>query len=48
VPAFEEIRLSEIARTQGIIRYRELGSGEPVVVVHGLLTNSLQGARWQW
>jgi pimeloyl-ACP methyl ester carboxylesterase len=26
---------------QGVIRYRELGTGEPIVLVHGLLVNSL-------
>jgi pimeloyl-ACP methyl ester carboxylesterase len=26
---------------QGIVRYRDLGSGEPIVLVHGLLVNSL-------
>jgi pimeloyl-ACP methyl ester carboxylesterase len=31
----------ELRLTQGTIRYRELGSGEPIVLVHGLLTNSL-------
>src|SRR4051812_20579824 len=39
--AFEELPVHEIPLAQGTIRYRELGSGPPVVLVHGLLTNSL-------
>ena len=29
----------EIALPQGTIRYRERGSGEPIVFVHGVLVN---------
>lgn len=38
---FEEIATSEVVLAQGLIRYRQLGVGEPIVLVHGLLTNSL-------
>jgi pimeloyl-ACP methyl ester carboxylesterase len=31
--------MNEIRLPQGVIRYRELGLGEPIVLVHGLLTN---------
>jgi pimeloyl-ACP methyl ester carboxylesterase len=31
---------SEVRLSQGSIRYREMGTGEPVVLVHGFLTNS--------
>jgi pimeloyl-ACP methyl ester carboxylesterase len=31
----------EAALPQGTVRYRELGSGEPIVLVHGLLNNGL-------
>jgi pimeloyl-ACP methyl ester carboxylesterase len=31
----------EAQLAQGVIRYRELGAGEPIVLVHGVLTNSL-------
>jgi pimeloyl-ACP methyl ester carboxylesterase len=34
------ITSSEITLPQGRIRYREAGSGDPVVLVHGLLTNA--------
>jgi pimeloyl-ACP methyl ester carboxylesterase len=34
-------QLAEVQLRQGAIRYRELGAGEPIVLVHGLLTNSL-------
>ena len=30
----------EIQLEQGTIRYRDLGSGEPIVFVHGLLADS--------
>lgn len=33
--------MPEVNLPQGTIRYREEGTGEPVVLVHGLLTNSL-------
>jgi pimeloyl-ACP methyl ester carboxylesterase len=39
--AFEDLELREAQLPQGEIRYRELGTGEPIVLVHGLLTNSL-------
>ncbi len=32
--------MKEIQLSQGTIRYREQGAGEPIVLVHGLLTNS--------
>jgi pimeloyl-ACP methyl ester carboxylesterase len=38
---FEAIPQKEVRLSQGVIRYRELGSGEPIVLVHGLLVNSL-------
>jgi pimeloyl-ACP methyl ester carboxylesterase len=34
----------EVTLAQGTIRYRDLGAGEPVVLVHGLLTN---GELWR-
>jgi pimeloyl-ACP methyl ester carboxylesterase len=39
--AFEDLELHEAQLPQGAVRYRELGTGEPIVLVHGLLTNSL-------
>jgi pimeloyl-ACP methyl ester carboxylesterase len=39
--AFEDLDLREARLAQGVIRYRELGAGEPIVLVHGLLANSL-------
>jgi pimeloyl-ACP methyl ester carboxylesterase len=36
--------MNEIRLRQGTIRYRELGAGEPIVFVHGLLTN---GELWR-
>jgi pimeloyl-ACP methyl ester carboxylesterase len=36
--------MNEVRLPQGTIRYRELGSGEPIVLVHGLLTN---GELWR-
>jgi pimeloyl-ACP methyl ester carboxylesterase len=39
--AFEQLELHEIELPQGTIRYRELGTGEPIVLVHGLLANGL-------
>jgi pimeloyl-ACP methyl ester carboxylesterase len=39
--AFEELELREAQLSQGTIHYRELGTGKPIVLVHGLLTNSL-------
>jgi pimeloyl-ACP methyl ester carboxylesterase len=38
---FDEALVREARLAQGTIRYRELGTGEPVVLVHGLLNNSL-------
>jgi pimeloyl-ACP methyl ester carboxylesterase len=39
--AFADLELREARLAQRIIRYREVGAGEPIVLVHGLLTNSL-------
>jgi pimeloyl-ACP methyl ester carboxylesterase len=39
--AFGDLEQREARLAQGTIRYRELGTGEPVVLVHGLLTNSM-------
>jgi pimeloyl-ACP methyl ester carboxylesterase len=36
--------MKEVRLTQGTIRYREAGHGEPIVLVHGLLTN---GELWR-
>jgi pimeloyl-ACP methyl ester carboxylesterase len=36
--------MNELRLPQGTIRYRESGSGEPIVLVHGLLTN---GELWR-
>lgn len=36
--------MNDVQLPQGTIRYRELGSGEPIVLVHGLLTN---GELWR-
>jgi pimeloyl-ACP methyl ester carboxylesterase len=36
--------IKEATLAQGIIRYREYGAGEPIVLVHGLLTN---GELWR-
>jgi pimeloyl-ACP methyl ester carboxylesterase len=36
--------MNEARLPQGIIRYRELGSGKPIVLVHGFLTN---GELWR-
>jgi pimeloyl-ACP methyl ester carboxylesterase len=36
--------MNEVRLPQGTIRYREIGSGEPIVLVHGLLTN---GELWR-
>jgi pimeloyl-ACP methyl ester carboxylesterase len=41
---WEDATVHEAAVPQGTIRYRELGTGEPVVLVHGLLTN---GQLWR-
>jgi pimeloyl-ACP methyl ester carboxylesterase len=39
--AFHELDQREVSLGPGTVRYRELGAGEPIVLVHGLLTNSL-------
>ena len=36
--------MQEVLLPQGPIRYREYGQGEPIVLVHGLLTD---GRLWQ-
>jgi len=36
--------MNEVQLPQGTIRYREQGTGEPIVLVHGLLTN---GELWR-
>ena len=36
--------MKEIQLSQGTIRYREQGAGEPILLVHGLLTN---GELWR-
>ena len=38
---FEQATLQEVRLSQGPIRYRYVGSGEPIVFVHGLLVNGL-------
>jgi pimeloyl-ACP methyl ester carboxylesterase len=38
---FRDLEQHEVALAQGAIRYRELGTGEPVLLVHGLFANSL-------
>lgn len=35
----ERSAIKEVALTSGVIRYREIGTGSPVVFVHGLLVN---------
>jgi pimeloyl-ACP methyl ester carboxylesterase len=35
-----ETAMREVRLPQGTIRYREAGNGEPIVLVHGLLTNA--------
>jgi pimeloyl-ACP methyl ester carboxylesterase len=39
--ALESAPVREARLPQGTIRYRELGTGEPIVLVHGLLVNGL-------
>jgi pimeloyl-ACP methyl ester carboxylesterase len=39
--SFQDLPLRELQLEQGTIRYREAGQGEAVVLVHGLLVNSL-------
>jgi pimeloyl-ACP methyl ester carboxylesterase len=41
VTRFEDIPQQQVALPQGAVRYRELGDGAPIVLVHGLLSNSL-------
>lgn len=43
--AFEQLELQEVELPQGTIRYRELGAGAPIVLVHGLLANGLLWAQ---
>jgi pimeloyl-ACP methyl ester carboxylesterase len=38
--AFRDTQQQEVRLEQGVIRYRELGTGEVIVFVHGLLANS--------
>jgi len=45
VPRFEDAELRQARLAQGTVLYRELGSGPPVVLVHGLLVNGLLWAR---
>jgi pimeloyl-ACP methyl ester carboxylesterase len=40
-PSFDDAPIAEARLPQGTIRYREMGSGEPIVLVHGLLANGL-------
>ena len=39
--SFTAIEQHDAKLSQGVVRYRELGTGEPIVLVHGLLVNSL-------
>ena len=39
--SFSAIEQRDARLPQGIVRYRELGTGEPIVLIHGLLVNSL-------
>ncbi len=39
--SFRDQPVRELQLDQGTIRYREYGHGAPVVLVHGLLVNSL-------
>jgi pimeloyl-ACP methyl ester carboxylesterase len=39
--SFDDLEQRSCKLAQGTIRYRELGTGTPIVLVHGLLTNSL-------
>jgi len=41
---FDEAPLREVRLPQGTVRYRELGTGEPIVFVHGFLVN---GELWR-
>ena len=42
--ALRDLNQQEVRLPQGVIRYRELGTGEPIVLVHGLLVNGLRRA----
>jgi pimeloyl-ACP methyl ester carboxylesterase len=42
---FADLALREAHLSGGTIRYRDTGTGEPIVFVHGLLTNSLLWAQ---
>lgn len=39
--SFTAIEQRDARLPQGIVRYRQLGTGEPILLVHGLLVNSL-------
>src|SRR5437660_5840710 len=39
--SFAEVEQRDARLPQGVVRYRELGQGEPIVLVHGLLVNSM-------
>ena len=41
IPPFGDLDLQEVNLAQGTIRYREMGTGPTIVLVHGLLVNSL-------
>jgi pimeloyl-ACP methyl ester carboxylesterase len=38
---FRQTQQQEVKLSQGTLRYRALGNGEPIVFIHGLLVNSL-------
>jgi pimeloyl-ACP methyl ester carboxylesterase len=38
---FEQSPVQEVKLPQGTIRYREMGTGEPILLVHGFMVNSL-------
>jgi len=39
--SFAAVDQQSVRVPQGVLRYRELGAGEPIVLIHGLLVNSL-------
>ena len=39
--SFKDLEPRQVTLPQGTIRYRDLGAGEPIVLVHGILVNSL-------
>lgn len=43
-PTFSDVPFKQIYLPQGTIRYREVGTGDPIVFVHGLLVN---GTLWR-